>query len=334
MRARRRLAVAVALGTVLVGALSCRRGPSFSQRLTDAEFLQLSDGLSEPPGVFTHSENLVSNERNFVNMIPMFDRIGGVYVGVGPEQNFHYIAAMEPAIAFIVDIRRENLSLHLLYKALFEMTADRAEFLSRLFSRERPGGVGPDTSVQDLFARYAEAAPSDALRRETSQLVRQRLLELHAFPLASDDLEWMDHVLDKFSIEGPDLQYEASRENRTPTYRELMTETDVRGASLSYLATEANWAAVRDLQVRNLIVPLVGNFGGRDALRHVADYTRDRGGIVSVFYGSNVQVYLSRDQRDAFCDNLESLPTDARSWFIGSNGMERFPRKVRNCRLK
>ena len=65
---------------------------------------------------------------------------GGVYIGVGPEQNFTYIARLRPSTAFIIDIRRENRSLHLLYKALFEISRDRADFVSRLFSPARPAG--------------------------------------------------------------------------------------------------------------------------------------------------------------------------------------------------
>ena len=45
---------------------------------------------------------------------------GGVYVGVGPNQNFTYIAAIRPELAFIVDIRRQNLLEHLLFKVLTE----------------------------------------------------------------------------------------------------------------------------------------------------------------------------------------------------------------------
>ena len=68
-------------------------------------------------------------------------RPGGVYLGVGPEQNFTYIAALKPKMVFITDIRRGNLHMQLMYKALFELSADRAEFVSRLFTKKRPGGA-------------------------------------------------------------------------------------------------------------------------------------------------------------------------------------------------
>jgi hypothetical protein len=328
-----RRASVCALLVVCSGASACSSRAGFPHALSDREFVQLTEGLSEPAGIFTHSENLVSNEKNFVNMMPLLDVPGGVYVGVGPEQNFSYIAAIEPDMAFIVDIRRENRSLHFLYKALFEVSADRAEFVSRLFSRERPPGLGAGVSVEELFARYATTRPSERLKDDTLRLVKERLLEMHVFPLEAGDLRWIEHVLQTFYEDGPEARYEASAENRTPTYRELMTLTDARGLAHSYLATEDRFQSVKDLQARNLIVPLVGDFGGRDALRHVGDYTRAHGSAVHVFYGSNVQVYLTRAQRDAFCDNLEALPTLGRSWFVGNNQMDRFPRKIANCRL-
>src|SRR6187402_1670366 len=107
------------------------------ERLTDQEFWKLIGDLSEPGGSF-RSDNLLSNEVWLQYVIPDLLNVakpGRVYMGVGPEQNFTYIAALKPAMAFIVDVRRGNLQMHLMYKALFEMSADRPDFVSRLFSR-------------------------------------------------------------------------------------------------------------------------------------------------------------------------------------------------------
>ena len=67
---------------------------------------------------------------DYVHLARVLRSTGGIYIGVGPEQNFSYIARLGPAMAFIIDIRQRNRNLHLLYKALFEMSTDRAEFLS------------------------------------------------------------------------------------------------------------------------------------------------------------------------------------------------------------
>src|SRR3954468_15457842 len=136
---------------------------SLPDSLSNAAFLALSDELSEPNGYF-QSDNLVSNEIQFQQVIPDLEktaRANRVYLGVGPEQNFSYIAALKPSMVFIVDVRRGNLQLHLMYKALFELSADRAEFVSRLFSKKRPAGLTAESSAQDIFAAYEKVATDD-----------------------------------------------------------------------------------------------------------------------------------------------------------------------------
>ena len=82
--------------------------------------------LSEPDGYFD-TDNLISNERSYLEVLPELERRnvrGGAYIGVGPDQNFSYIAHIRPSVAFILDIRRDNLLLHLLFKALFQAGAN------------------------------------------------------------------------------------------------------------------------------------------------------------------------------------------------------------------
>src|SRR5438128_1344380 len=72
-------------------------------QLTDEEFWKLNTDLSEPGGYF-RSDNFVSNEDGFQFVIPDLKtgtKPGGVYLGVGPDQNFTYIVALQPEIAFI-----------------------------------------------------------------------------------------------------------------------------------------------------------------------------------------------------------------------------------------
>src|SRR5689334_16548141 len=91
--------------------------------------------LSEPGGYFD-TNNLMSNERSYLQVLPALQDVGfsgGAYIGVGPDQNFSYIAAIRPSIAFIVDIRRDNLLLHLLFKAAFSAAETRVEYLCVLF---------------------------------------------------------------------------------------------------------------------------------------------------------------------------------------------------------
>jgi hypothetical protein len=332
-----RIAVlALVLSSSVVGATACGSWfdvETIPGHLSDEDFWSLSARLSDPPGVFTHSDNLVSNEMLFAHTIRLLRRRGGVYIGVGPEQNFSYIARLHPAMAFIIDIRQENRNLHLLYKALFESSADRADFLSRLFARPRPGGLNPLQSVDALFAAYATTTPSGALRDATARLVRERLLQTHRFPLSADDLRAIEYALDAFYSDGLDIHYGRTRagSDPRPSYRSLMTATDARGVSRSYLATEQGFAYVKDLHTRNLIVPVVGDFGAPGAIDRVGNYIRKQAGVVTAFYGSNVEVYLSRDQIATFCASLATLPSDSRTWFIGSQGLQPLTSKLKTC---
>jgi hypothetical protein len=326
----------LALVSCLAVQIACR--PLFWRStlpttLSDEEFWRLSTELAEPAGAFTHSDNLVSNETHFVHTIRRLRAEGGVYVGVGPEQNFSYIARLRPAMAFIVDIRRENRNLHLMYKALFEVSADRADFLSRLFSRERPTGLGPATPVQDLFAAYEELRPATRLYEQNARLVRERLVDAHRFPLSEHDLEWIDGALQAFCSDGPEIHYGRSLtpDAAGPSYRQLMTATDAGGHSRSYLASEEGFAFVKNLHTRNAIVPIVGDFGGPHAIRRTADYIRHHEAIVQAFYGSNVEVYLNRLKMAAFCGNLAAVPYGSRTSFIDSKGMQSFGSKLRSC---
>jgi hypothetical protein len=51
---------------------------------------------------------------------------------------------------------------HLIFKALFELSADRADFISRLFSRERPSGDG--ASIQDIWKAVPAGPGTDRER--------------------------------------------------------------------------------------------------------------------------------------------------------------------------
>src|ERR1051325_974878 len=156
------------------------------KELSDQQFWSLSKEFSEDDGVF-RSDNLLSNETSFQYVIPNLlkgTKQGRVYLGVGPEQNFTYIAALKPAMAFIIDIRHGNLDVHLMYKALFELSKDRAEFVSRLFSRKRPDGLTTKSTSSELFNAYLRASGSKEMYEENLKAVEDVLMKKHEFPLS------------------------------------------------------------------------------------------------------------------------------------------------------
>jgi hypothetical protein len=323
-----RRAAALACAPLLLLALACSAidssKPTLPVRIDDATFWRLFTDLSEQGGAF-RSENLVSNERTFPAVMPeVAGRAspGAAYIGVGPEQNFSYLAALKPRVAFIVDIRRENAALHLLYKSIFELSPTRAEFLSRLFSRPLSKHLGPTSSANDLMEAAAIATPSQDLFTVNLAEVRAQLATRHRWPISNSDLAGLTHVYQAFVDAGPDIRYSmrSGRRGRPfPTYAELMTASDARGGAGSFLASEEAYRAVRDLQARNLVVPVVGDFSGPRALAGIGTWLRKHGLTVAVFYASNVEMYLFRgDGWKTFYGNLSSLPIDRRSVLVRS----------------
>jgi hypothetical protein len=314
------------------------RAADIPAQLTDKEFWALSELVSEPNGEF-QSDNFLSNERGYQIVVPTLIKTakpGRVYLGVGPEQNYPYILALKPQIAIIFDVRRGNLHEQLLYKALFEMTADRADFLSRLFSRKRPDGLTASSSVTELMTAYNVVAPSEDLYQANLKAVSEWLTKKHGFALHPDDLAGIDYVYKTaFFNGGPQLTYSmAGRGARggfgrgggnMGTYAEIQALDDGAGVNRGFLGSEANWAAMKDFETRNLLVPVVGDFAGAKAIRAVGQYLKEHNAVVSAFYLSNVEQYLNRNGvEDVFLCNVAQLPLDETSTFIytgaGRNG--------------
>jgi hypothetical protein len=291
-------------------------------RLSDQQFWGLVSSMSEAGGYF-QSDNLVSNELTFQWVIPELQRrwvAGRAYLGVGPDQNFTYIASLQPSIAFIVDIRRDNLRLQFMYKALLELSPTRAEFLSRLLSRERPAGLADDAPIGQLMAAFTNVPHSLERYQETLELIRRHLGVQHGFALTSEDFAGIEYVLSAFLYGGPSLAYaNTGRMGRYPTYQDLMEATDQAGESRGYLASETLYGRLRSLQLRNLVVPVVGDFAGAKALRQVADYLKARHAVVGAIYTSNVEQYLFQyNTWQTYYANVATMPIDEGSMFVRS----------------
>ena len=307
--------------------LSAQNIPS---RLSDSTFWRMVNEMSEPGGYF-RSDNLVGNEASLQYVIPELQRItkpGGVYLGVAPDQNFTYIVALRPRIAFICDIRRGAMLQHLMYKALIELSADRADFLARLFARKRPPGLDSATTVNALFQAYGELRPDSNYYKATFAAMKDQLVKTHGFGLTAEDLSVIAYVYDAFYYSGPLLTYNypngsggGFRMGGMPSYATLMTETDGAGQQRSYLASEASFRVLKEFETNNLLVPLTGDFAGPKTLRAVGKYLKDHNATLTAFYTSNVEQYLFQQNDDwrRFYNNVATLPIDSTSTFIRSN---------------
>jgi hypothetical protein len=155
--------------------------------------------------------------------------------------------------------------------------------------------------------------------------MKDRLIKEHGFKLTSEDESNIAYVFRAFFIGGPNLGYSnVSFPIRQPvprilpTYEELMVDTDEKGKQRSYLATEDNFLTLQQIEMNNLIVPIVGNFAGPTALRSVGEYLREHNTSVMAFYTSNVEQYLFMNSEDwkTFYTNVSTLPLESRSVFI------------------
>ncbi len=294
-------------------------------QLPDSTFWRLVTTMSERGGDF-RPEHLVSNETDYERVIPRLVATtprGGVYLGVGPEQNFTYIAALQPRVAFIVDTCRQGMLQHLMYKALFEISNSRVAFVSRLFSRPVPADLGRSVGVDSLFRAFAAVPASASLRDSTLREIDDRLVRVHGFALSADDESGIASMFGSFSTIGPTITYAgdprgARRGRWMPGFADVMMATDGAGRADSFLASAAGYRVIRALEVRNLVVPLVGGFGGPKTLRAVGDYLRRHDATVTAFYTSNVERSLFQNDTSwrRFFENVATLPTDASSTFI------------------
>ncbi len=293
--------------------------------LSNREFVRLMTYLSEPEGYFD-SDNFVSNEAAYLRVLPALRRLGvrgGVYLGVGPDQNYSYISEIKPELAILIDIRRQNALQHLYYKALFQLSANRTEYLERLFGRRLriDPRLASRAGIVELL-KLVDAAPRDesfagARLSEACRTIRQWGLEL-----GDADFEAIRYVAQAFMDGGPDIKFTSyNRPPRPhhPTYRQLLEETDAAGIHCSFLAQEERFEYVRRLHRENRIIPIVGDLGGRVALQRAAAEFRRRGLQVECFYLSNVEFYLFGGNRwQDFVENIRALPWGGNGTLIRS----------------
>jgi hypothetical protein len=295
-----------------------------------SEFARLTRDLSEEGGYF-FSDNFTSNEDSYLTVVDKLQELGakgGAYIGVGPEQNFTYIAKVRPRIAFIVDIRRQAMIQHLMYKAIFQLSPTRADFLSILLSKPlKQKAPGPKDSIDDIVAYFLNIPADDKAYAANLAAIRKTIQQDFQFPLSAEDQDSLEYVYKSFRTLGFNIGFDVNgmfgrRFGHLPNLREILVKKDLNGNQGNFLASADDYDFVSGMQKKNLIIPVVGDFGGQKALAAVGDYLKKHGYIVSVFYASNVEIVLfqygSRDQFPAFVKNIKKLPINERSVLIRS----------------
>jgi len=296
------------------------------------QFGRYIEQWSEPEGYFD-SDNFISNETSYLHVIDQLQKQvkpGGVYLGVGPDQNFSYIVHTKPMLAIITDIRRQNMLEHLWYKALFALASNRLEYLSLLTSREVPR-ANAASSLEQLLQAVGESRTSEELFRKNMAAVKSLLVDKYRLRLSAADLSKIEYVYHTFWHEGLDLRFSSIGRNNAlnyPTLGEMLLETDRQGRQQSYLSSEELFQQLKKLESENRLIPIVGDFAGPRAFKTVGAFLKTNGQYVSTFYTSNVEFYLfsSSDWRYLFSSsnwarfvgNLRSLPLSNDAIFIRS----------------
>lgn len=289
----------------------------------DTSFAATVARLSEAPGYFD-SDNLISNETAYLHAVTHLRRgrvTGGAYIGVGPDQNFSYIAAIRPSVAYMIDIRRDNLLMHLVFKALFQQSRNRLEFLGRWTGRLVPADVDAwrGAPIEAILARV-DSLPVDSTGAAFDSLMA--VVRGFGVPLSLADTSTIRRFHDEFRHSGLDLRFSSTgRPPRYyyPTLRQLILERDLDGERVSYLATDERWRVVKELQARDGVIPVVGNLAGSSAFPAIGREVAARGEHVSALYVSNVEMYIWRDGSfGRFAATASRLPRDERSVIIRS----------------
>jgi hypothetical protein len=283
-----------------------------------AQFKSIINRISEDGGYFWN-DNYVSNEASYLHPLSKMEELGihgGVYIGVGPDQNFTYIAKIRPRYSFIIDIRRQNWLEHMLFKALFHLAPDRVHYLSLLLSRP----VAPESfesgnyTVQDLV-QYFENSPEDySLFGSTQDRIRSVLKNVYRLDLTEHDLETIEKIHMAFFSRGLSIKYDFIP---VPTYGELLTEKDLEGKMQNFLNSAEDFRYIKQSEEENRIIPIVGDFAGSHTFKELGAFLKENNERVSVIYASNVEQYLVRNMDwPGFIQNVKELPLDDRAVFI------------------
>jgi hypothetical protein len=303
------------LALALTTACAAPPPPAAPPAPPQPNFSELYVKLSEQGGYFD-SDNLISNETSYLHALDVLRARGvkgGAYIGVGPDQSFSYIAEIQPELAFIIDIRRDNMLQHLMFKSLFLRSRNRMEYLAGLIGAPVPGDVEKWTGrpIDEIVAVLDTAQRS---LPEFGRWSAQVILDAKAsgIVLSEADLATMQQFHLEFHQMGLGIRY--TSKNRPPrlnypTLLQLVTERDRAGAQASYLATEERWQYLRDMHAKNRLLLVTGDLAGAHALKAIGSYLRERGIPVSAFYTSNVEQYLFQfGTFNEFAANTATLP--------------------------
>ncbi|MCC6242460.1 MAG: hypothetical protein IT353_06440 [Gemmatimonadaceae bacterium] len=315
------------LGTTLPQQASPQAAPAATSPRAESlpDFAATVRRLSDAGGYFD-TDNLISNEKGYQRVLGVMSRMGvrgGAYIGVGPDQNFTYIAQVRPRIALLVDVRRDNMLQHLMFKALFARARNRAEYLALWTGKAMPADIASytDRSLESLVA-WIDAQPFNQVSAQRARRIIREAVLTTGMVLSGPELQTIERFHTAFINDGLSLRFTSTGrapQPHYPTLRQLLLERDETGALRNYLVREDDFQFLKSMQARNLIGPVTGDLGGPRTLPTIGRFLAERRDKVSVLYMSNVEDYLLRDGSfSTYLSGVKLLPRDARTVMIRS----------------
>jgi hypothetical protein len=232
-----------------------------------------------------------------------------------------------------LDIRRQNMLYHLMFKGLFDISRNRMEFLARLFCKPMPKkhGLSKQSTVADLLFLLEKVTPSEELFRKNLAEIDQRIRKGYQVALTAADSRVIREIYREFFDQQLEIRFRSFGRPSFrfyPSFKEIALERDLEGKWGNYLNSEVDFQFVKELHATNRIIPVVGDFAGPKALRAIGDYLKSKGETVGAFYVSNVEFYLMlSDVFGRFGENVKRLPITDKSVFI--RAYFRFPHPER-----
>lgn len=219
-------------------------------------------------------------------------RQGGAYLGVGPCQNFSYIGALRPACALIVDARIDNLIEHLIFKLVFERARTPAQYLAVLCSRLLPADVPPDPGA--LLPAFDRAPAPAGLFEDNWRVLCRDLADRWSMPPAL--MGRAERIYREFHRRGLSITSVSdellANLDYIPDLRTVIASTSYTGESLHFLTDAERYDYVRELQLSDRIIPLLGNIADPPTIHAANGLLAELSERVSTVYLSNMEEFL------------------------------------------
>lgn len=277
-------------------------------------FFELLKWLDEPPTGPSSADNLMTNEDSLASVM---DQIrsesppGTVFLGVGPDQNYTFIATARPIEAYLLDYRKKNQLLHLMHLALIAKSPNRIDYLENYWARRvKVGLISPPNddhskTTEKLLLLFRRSELDQQFLAQNIGDVMSELLNSQF--LDANEIEEVGRIQKRLAGPGPEARFLALK--MYPTIASLISMKTRAGKPGHWLAGDDYYQEVRELCFQQKIYPVVGDWSGQLCLKKLAAHLNSTEKKVGLVYISDVEFFLLRGNRFShYIENLARLP--------------------------